>query len=78
MATSMRNGKTWESSSRMNKFSSFCICSFNLRGLSKNDPKLQMEKLITANKVHDIIVKLDTHLNEEKVDMMVKNNKLMF
>ena len=54
------------------------ICSFNLRGFSKNDPKLQMVKLLTAIKFHDIIGKLDTHLNQEEVDTMVKNNKQTF
>ena len=62
----------------MNAISSFCICSFNLRGFSKNDPKLQMVKLLTAIKFHDIIGMLDTHLNQEEVDTMVKNNKQTF
>ena len=37
-----------------------------------------MVKLLTAIKFHDIIGMLDTHLNQEEVDMMVKNNKQMF
>ena len=40
---------------QMNTISSFRICSFNLQGFSKNDPKLQMVKLLTAIKFHDII-----------------------
>ena len=63
---------------QMNTISSFCICSFNLRGFSKNDSKLQMEKLLTATKFHDIIGMLDTHLNDEAVDVMGKINKLIF
>ena len=63
---------------QMNTISSFRICSFNLRGFSKNDPKLQMVKLLTAIKFHDIIGMLDTHLNQEEVDTMVKNNKQTF
>ena len=61
-----RNGKTWESSSRINSVSSFCICSFNLRGFSKNDSILQLKKLLTATKFQDIISLLDTHLNKEE------------
>ena len=76
--TSERNGKTWESSSIMNSVSSFRICSFNLQGFSKNDSKLQMEKLLTATKFHDIIGMLCTHLNKDEVNMMVKNNKQIF
>ena len=37
-----------------------------------------MIKLLTAIKFHDMISMLDTHLNQEEVDMMVKNNKQMF
>ena len=62
----------------MNAVSSFRICSFNLRGFSKNDPKLHMVKLLTATKFHDIIGILNTHLNQDEVDMMVKNNKQTF
>ena len=62
----------------MNTVSSFHICSFNLRGFSKNDPKLHMVKLLTATKFHDIIGILNTHLNQDEVDMMVKNNKQTF
>ena len=62
----------------MNTVSSFRICSFNLRGFYKNDPKLQIVKLLTATKFHDIIGMLDTHLNQDEVDMMVKNNKQTF
>ena len=63
---------------QMNTISSFRICSFKLRGFSKDNPKLQMVKLLTAIKFHDIIGMLDTHLNQEEVDMMVKNNKQTF
>ena len=62
----------------MNTVSSFHICSFNLRGFSKNDQKLLMVKLLTATKFHDIIGILNTHLNQDEVDMMVKNNKQTF
>ena len=34
-----------------------------------------MVKLLTATKFHDIIGMLDTHLNQEEVDTMMKNNK---
>ena len=34
-----------------------------------------MVKLLTATKFHDIVGMLDTHLNQDEVDMMVKNNK---
>ena len=37
-----------------------------------------MIKLLTAIKFHDIIGMLDTHLNQEEVDTMVKNNKQTF
>ena len=37
-----------------------------------------MVKLLTATKFHDIIGMLDTHLNQDEVDMMVKNNKQTF
>ena len=37
-----------------------------------------MGKLLTAIKFHDIIGMLDTHLNQEEVDTMVKNNKQTF
>ena len=37
-----------------------------------------MVKLLTAIKFHDIIGMLDTHLNQEEVDTMVKNNKQTF
>ena len=37
-----------------------------------------MVKLLTAIKFHDIIGMLDTHLNQEEVDLMVKNNKQTF
>ena len=78
MDTRKRNGKTYESSSRMNSVSSFHICSFNLRGFSKNDSELQREKLLTATKFHDIIGMLETQINEEEEDVMVKNNKQIF
>ena len=37
-----------------------------------------MVKLLTAIKFHDIVGMLDTHLNQEEVDTMVKNNKQIF
>ena len=37
-----------------------------------------MVKLLTAIKFHDIIGLLDTHLNQEEVDTIVKNNKQTF
>ena len=37
-----------------------------------------MVKLLTATKFHDIIGMLDTHLNQEEVDTMVKNNMQIF
>ena len=37
-----------------------------------------MIKPLTAIKFHDIIGMLDTHLNQEEVDTMVKNNKQTF
>ena len=61
---------------QMNTVSSLRISSFNLRGFSKNDPKLQMVKLLTATKFHDIMGMLDTRLNQEELDTMVKNNDL--
>ena len=39
---------------------------------------MQMEKLLTATNFHDTIGMLDTHLNQEEVDVMVKNNKQTF
>ena len=60
---------------KMNTISSFCICSFNLRGFSTNDQKLQMVKLLTATKFHNIIGMLYTNLTQEEVDTMVKDNK---
>ena len=48
------------------------------RGFFKSDLKLQLEKLLMATKFHDKIGMLDTHLNEEVVDMLVKNNKELF
>ena len=47
-------------------------------GIFKNDPKLQMVKPLTATKYHNTIGMLDTHLNQEEVDTMVKNNKQTF
>ena len=58
--------------------SSFCICSFNLREFAKHDPQLQLEKLLTAIRSHDIIGLLDTHLNQEDVDVLIKSNKQIF
>ena len=63
MNTREKNGKTLESFPIMNSVSSFRICSFKLQGFSKNDSKLQMEKLLTATKFLDIIGMLDTYLN---------------
>ena len=37
-----------------------------------------MIRQLTATNVHEIIGILDTHLNEEEVDIMVKNNKQTF
>ena len=37
-----------------------------------------MFKLLTATKFHYMIGILDTHLNQEEVDTMVKNNKQTF
>ena len=37
-----------------------------------------MIKLLTTIKFHDIIGMLDTHLNQEEVDTMVKNHKQTF
>ena len=37
-----------------------------------------MVKLITAIKFYDMTGMLDTHLNQEEVDTMVKNNKQIF
>ena len=62
----------------MDNFSIFRICSFNLRGFAKNDPLLQLEKLMTAVKRHDLIGLLDTHMNQEEVDVLIKNNKQTF
>ena len=59
----------------MNTVSLFRICSFNIRGLSKNDPKLQVDKLLTATKFNDLIRLLNTHLDKEEVDGLGKNNK---
>ena len=62
----------------MDNLSTFRICSFNLRGFAKNDPLLQLEKLLTAVKRHDLIRLLDTHMNQEEVDVLIKNNKQTF
>ena len=61
-----------------NTISSFSICSYNLRGFAKNDNKLQTEKLESATKYHDIVGMMDTPINQDKVDVMVKNNKTFF
>ena len=37
-----------------------------------------MEKIDVATKYHDIVGMLDTHLNQDEVDVMVKNNKTFF
>ena len=37
-----------------------------------------MEMLMTATKFHDIIGILETHLNKNAVDVMVKSNKQIF
>ena len=70
----MGTEKIWESS-KTNEHNIFVPYLFIQ---SKNDPKLQMAKLLTAIKFHDIIGMLATHLNQEEVDTMVKNNKLTF
>ena len=62
----------------MNNLSCFRICSFNLQGFAKNDPQLQLEKLLTAVRSHDLIGLLDTHMNQEDVDVLIKNNKQTF
>ena len=62
----------------MNTVSQFRICSFNLRGCAKNDRNLQLEKIDMATKYHDIVGMLDTHLNQNEVDVMVKGNKTFF
>ena len=62
----------------MNTISSLRICLYYLRGFAKNDNKLQTEKLEAATKYHDIVGMLDTHLNQDEVDVMVKNNKTFF
>ena len=66
---------TWKILTRMNTLSSFRICSFNLRGFVKHDPQLKFEKLLTAVRSHDLIGLLDTHMNQEDVDVLIKNNK---
>ena len=62
----------------MNNLSSFRICSFNLRGFAKHDPQLQLEILLTAVRSHDLIGLLDTHMNQEDVDVLIKNNMQTF
>ena len=47
----------------------------NLRGFAKNDPKFQLEKLLTAVSSHDLIGLLDTHMNQKDVNVLIKNNK---
>ena len=37
-----------------------------------------MEKIDVATKYHDIVGMLDTHLNQNEVDVMVKGNKTFF
>ena len=37
-----------------------------------------MEKLDVATRYHDIVGLLDTHLNQNEVDVMVKGNKEFF
>ena len=37
-----------------------------------------MEKLDVATKYHDIVGMLDTHLNQNEVDVMVNGNKIFF
>ena len=51
---------------------------YNLRGFAKNDNKLKTEKLEAATKYHDIVGMLDTHLNQDEVDVMVKSDKTFF
>ena len=61
-----------------NTISAFRICAYNLRGFAKNDNKLQTEKLEAATMYHDIVGMLDTHINKDEVDAMVKNDKTFF
>ena len=63
---------TWKILTRMNTISSFCIYSFNLREFAKHDPQLQLEKLLTAVRSHDLVGLLDTHMNQEDVDVLIK------
>ena len=46
-----------------------------VKGFAKNDNKLQTEKLEATTKYHDIVGMLDTNLNQDEADAMVKNNK---
>ena len=62
----------------MNTVSQFRICSFNLRGCAKNDRNLQLEKIDMATKYNDIVGLLNTHLNQNEVDVMIKGNKISF
>ena len=77
MDTSERNRMTWESS-KENQHSIIITYVFIQSKRIFQDPKLQLVKLLTATKFHDIIGMLDTHLNQDEVDMMVKNNKKAF
>ena len=37
-----------------------------------------MEKLEAATSYHNTVGMLDTHLNKDEVDVMIKNNKTFF
>ena len=57
----------------MNSISAIQICPYNLRSFAKNDTKLQVEKLEAAKRYHNILGILDTHLNQDEVNVMIKN-----
>ena len=61
-----------------NTISVFHICWYNLRGFTKNKHKLKMEKLEVTTKVHNVVGMLDTYLNQDEVDVMVKHNQTFF
>ena len=65
----IRNSKDLEIFKDAEHYFNLPICLCSLRGLSKNDVKLQMEKLTVATKMQD------THHNQDEVDVMVNHNK---